>query len=170
MKTNITATIIAAIIANIEARNTAKPEETKKETTEVKKDPRQEALDEFFSNPETFGCNHNDVRRLVETITGLTIEKKAVKNEKYSERYLIVVPTSQASSGHHFTIGKPVVTISRERHAFNNGPENRKDGIHKVEVRPATDVEIKTFIEDIKADTSKLEKWMNPFSVENIVG
>lgn len=168
MKTNVVlAAISAAIISKIELANAPKKEEKK---VEVEKDPRQDALDKLFSKADAFGGYCNQVREVVEAITGLTIS--GVTSGMLAERYVIVVPINNNKTGHYHVLGKPVVGVTKEGHFFGLENYDRIDGVYREETRPATEEEVTAFIaalkEDAASDTSKFDAFLNKFSLKSL--
>lgn len=166
MKTNgILGAIALAIIAKIEAVNAPKKEEKGKQ--EIKVDPRQEALDNLFSKPDAFGGYRDQVAVLTEAITGLKIN---VALNKATDRYVVVVPINNSTTGHYHTLNKPAVSITKEGHAFSLS--DRIDSVYKEEARAATEEEAKAFIAELKADiesdSSKLIAWLSRFNVKSL--
>lgn len=174
MKTNgVLLAIATTIIGKIEAVSLPKKETNgKKVEPETPKDPKQDALNELFAVPDVFSGYVKDARKLVEILTGLKIADPT-KVDKFSTRYLVVIPDHNRNSMHDHTIGQPMVTITKTGHGFELTKPESINGCHKTEVRPATPEEIKNYIAalkaDVESDDSKFMTWLAKFEVRSLM-
>jgi hypothetical protein len=127
---------------------------------EKKISPKAAKLAEFFSEGDVFGCNTDKAAKLVEILIGepLSITRRSgldwEKRDFEPKRLQAFVPLLPGSvtNKHDYKVGKVAVIVGERRALDARGSTGNYISLRFEAIRPATEAEIKSFIDSVDDD------------------